>query len=83
MAASESSIRSRERQELAFGDYKRGAGLTTFPIEDTRRQFYDLKEESRQRLGYSDLQNDVFLQMLLDCWTLHLERDVDDGDHDE
>jgi hypothetical protein len=78
MAASESSIRSQERDTLTLCQQAGRDALSAHPIEETRRQFYDLKEESRQRLGYSDLQNDEFLQMLLDCWTLHLERDVDE-----
>lgn len=69
MASSETTHDER----IHFGPAHGPGRLAVASDEETRRQFYDLKEETRQRLGFDELEHEAFLRMLLDCWTLHLE----------
>lgn len=50
------------------------AGSFSAPMdESTAERFYDHKEKTRKRLGWDELRNEEFIEILLDVQALHLE----------
>jgi len=50
--------------------------LSIYNIRQSRRQrFYDLKQQAEDRIGMGELAHREFMNLLLDVYELHLDRD--------